>query len=413
MANTLNTVKLNAGIMAKLAAGTLVDNLQFCKAIDQADESDYMGKNGYSAGDTIYVSKPALFTAGSNFDMTSNLQDILEQKVSLVLDIVSTVGVVLDSQELASTINIKTLYNRVIKPAVQGIAQDVEKTCLTRAMNNVGNVVGTAGATVFDTATMLSANQKLSEFLAPADDNRYALLNPAAQASAINARKGFPNPSSELAKQYKQGVMGSADGMNYLSNNLLPRLTRGTANPTMTVTTTSIAGDTTIALTGSGSETLTAGQTFTVANVDAVHPQTKADLGYLKQFVVSAANTASGGTYTAVALGGEPIYLTTSRQNVTRFPTASDVVTLGAGTGGTLSVTYPENLCFHKDAFRMVSVPLIMPEAVEVAVQETYKGISVAIIRAFDVVKRRMITRVDFLGGFCASRPEWACRVTS
>lgn len=412
--NTLNTIKSTGGVLAKLAAGTLVDGLQFGKSIGMADPNDYKGKNGYSAGDTIYVSIPALYIPNTTFDQTSNIQSMLEQKTALVLDIISSVAIDLDSQELASSINIQSVYDRMVKPATQAIAQTVEQTMLSRAVIATGNTVGTAGSTVFDTATMLSANQKLSEFLAPQDGQRYALLAPAAQASAVNARKGFPNPSGELTSQYKDAVMGTADGLTYLSNNLLPRLTRGTANPTMTVTTTSVAGATTIALTGSGSETLTAGQTFTVASVNAVHPQTKVDLGYPFQFVVGALNTASGGAYTAVALG-DPIYTATSGslQNVTRFPTAADVVTLGAGTGGVLSTTYTENIVFHKEAFRMVSVPLIMPDAVELAVQETYKGYTVAIVRAFDVIKRRMITRVDFLGGFCAPRNEWASRVTS
>lgn len=415
MPNTINTIKSNTVVLAKLAAGTVVDQMQFCKSISQADPSDYKGKNGYSAGDTINISVPALYTMGTSFDLTSSLQDMLEQKVALALDIVGSVGVELNSQELASSINIGSVYDRVIKPAAQAIAQGVEQTCLNRAALQVGNIVGTAGSTVFDTATMLSANQKITEFLAPQDENRYALLNPAAQASAINARKGFPNPAGNLTSQYKYGVMGQADGMNYMSNNLLAPLTRGTANPTMTVTTTSVAGATTIALTGSGTETLIAGQTFTVANVNAVHPQTKADLGYLKQFVISANNTASGGAYTGVALGGEPIYTSTSGslQNVTRFPTSGDVVTLGAGTGGTLSTTYRENLCYHKDAFRMVSVPLILPINEQISEQYTWKGVTVAIVQSFDVLKRRMITRVDFLGAFCAPRPNWACRVTS
>jgi len=208
--------------------------------------------------------------------------------------------------------------------------------------------------------------------------------------------------------------MGSADGFDYYSNNLLPRFVSGTATGSITVTTTSVAGATTIALTGTGAQTLTAGQTFTVAGCNAVHPQTKADLGYPRQFVVTALNTASGGAFTAVAIG-EPIYTSTSGslQNITRFPTASDVVTLGAGVGNTASTTYPQNLAYHKGAFRMVSVPLVMPEAVEMAAQETYEGVTVAVVRAFDVRTRAMITRIDFLGGFCATRPMWACRITN
>lgn len=413
--NTFNTIKSNGGVIAKLAAGTLVDNLQFAKSIAKADETDYNGKNGYSAGDTIYVSQPAVYLPTAAFDQTSTIQSVLEQKKALVLDIISSVAVDIDSQELASTVNIKSIYNRVVKPAVQGIAQDVEKTMLSRAVVVTSNIVGTAGATVFDPDTMMSAGQKLDEFLASQmGDDRFALLSPAAKRSAVNARKGFPNATDAIAKQYKSGAMGQADGFTYLSNNLMPRLTTGTATGAHTVTTTSVAGATTIALTGTGSQTLTAGQTFTVAGCNAVHPQTKADLGYLKQFVITALNTASSGAYTAVALA-DPIYTATSGslQNITRFPTASDVVTLGAGTGNTLSTTTTQNLVFHKDAYRMVSVPLVMPDAVELAVQETYEGITVAIVRAFDVLKRRMITRIDFLGGFCAPRAEWACRITS
>ncbi len=408
--NTLNTIKSNGGVLAKLAAGTLVDNLMFAKSISKADPSDYKGKNGYSAGDTIYVSQPALFIPTNSMDITSSIQTVAEQKKPLALDIISSVAVDIDSQELASTVNIGSIYDRVIKPAMQGIAQDVERIMLNRAALAVGNVVGSAGSTVFDTATMLSAGQKMSEFLAPQDNDRFALLSPAAQASAVNARKGFLNPSPELSKQYKNGVMGVADGFNYLSNNLMPRLTSGTATGSITVTTTSVAGATTIALTGTGTQTLKAGQRFTVAGCNAVHPQTKVDLGYPYQFVITADNTASGGAYTGVALGNA-IYNATSGslQNITRFPTASDVVTLGAGIGNAVSTPYTQNICFHRDAFRMVSVPLVLPDSAELAVQETYEGVTVAIVRAFDVFKRRMITRIDFLGGFVATRPEWAC----
>jgi hypothetical protein len=410
--NTFNTIKGNAGVLAKLAAGTVVDNLQFCATIDQGDAADYKGKNGYSAGDTIYISVPATYVPTSSFDVTSGIQAIQETRVAMPLDIISTVAVDIDSAELAYNANMESIYNRVVKPACQGIAQNVEQICLDRAIKATYNIVGTAGATAFDTSTVLSARQKLNEFLAPQQD-RSILLNPGAEASAVNARKGFVNPTAELSKQYKMGAMGMADGFTYYSNNLLPRLTTGTATGAHTVTTTSVAGATTLAITGTGTQTLTAGQTFTVAGVNAVHPQTKADLGYLQQFVITANATASGGAYTVSV--SPTIYTATSGslQTVTRFPTASDVVTLGAGTGNTLSTTYPQNLAYHKSAFRMVSVPLIMPSAVEYAEQFTYEGVTVAIVRAFDVIKRRMITRIDFLGGFAAQRPIWAARLTS
>lgn len=191
MPNNINTVKSNAAIIAKLAAGMLVDNLQFAKSISKADASDYAGKNGYSAGDTVSISKPARFIPGSSLDITSSIQDIVEEKVPLTLDVISTVGVQLDSQELASSINIKSIAERVIRPAVAGIAQDVEKTFLNRAVLSTYNLVGNTGSTVFDTDFMLSASQKQQEFLMPMDGDNWALLSPAARRSAVNARKGL------------------------------------------------------------------------------------------------------------------------------------------------------------------------------------------------------------------------------
>jgi hypothetical protein len=415
MTNTFNTIKSNGGVLAKLAAGALVDNLQFAKTIGKADASDYDGKNGYSAGDTVYISKPARMIPTSSFDITSAIQGITEEKVALPLDIISSVAIEVDSQELASSINIKSIYERAIKPAVQAIAQDVEKTMLRRASLATYNHVGAEGSTVFDTDTMLSAGQKLDEMLAPMDGERYALLSPAAQRSAVNARKGLFQSSSEVASQYKNGYMGQADGFTYLSNNLMARLANGADVTGIAVEASVVTianGMSTLGVDGVASgATIKAGTTFTISGVNAVHPQTKVDLGYLQQFVVTADVTETSGNSVTLAISPSIYYTTTDpRQNVSAAPVDETGALVFYGAAST---TYTDNLVYHKDAFRMVSVPLILPQNAELAVQETYKGITVAIVRDFDILKRRMITRVDFLGGFCAPRGEWACRVRS
>jgi len=410
MSNAINTVKAAVGILAKAAAAELVDNLQFAKSISKADETDYKGKNGYSAGDTIYISKPARFIPTTSFDITSSIQDFVEEKTPLALDIISSNAIALDSQELASTIDLSQVYNRAIKPAIHSIAQNVESVMLTRAVNATYNSVGTAGSTVFDTNTMMSATAQMSQFLAPMSQ-RYALLDPIASQSAVVARKGLFQSAAEVAKQYKEGAMGIADGFTYLSNNLLPVHTRGTQTGSFTVATTSVNGASTIALTGTSGGTLKQGDIFTIAGRYAVHPITKATQNFLQQFVVTADNTASGTAYTGVAISPTIYDAATGKslQNISSLPTSGDVVTIV----GNASTGYTQNLAFHTDAFRMVSVPLVMPTAVEFAEQATYKGFTVAIVRAFDVLKRRMITRIDFLGGIAATRPEWSCRITA
>jgi hypothetical protein len=156
--------------------------------------------------------------------------------------------------------------------------------------------------------------------------------------------------------------------------------------------------------------TVKAGSVFTISGVNAVHPITKADLGFLQQFVVTADVTETSVNSVTLAISPSIYYTTTdSRQNVTAAPVDETGLIVFVGAAST---AYKQDLLFHKDAFRMVSVPLVLPVNAEFAAQETYKGITVAIVRDFDILKRRMITRIDFLGGFAATRPEWAARIT-
>ena len=411
MANTFNTLKNAPGVIAKAAAKILADELQFSKSIAQAPEDDYNGKNGYSAGDTIYISKPARFVPQNTFDITSTMQDITEEKTPLTLDVLSTVGVNIDSFEFATVFDLKNTINRIVKPGVLAIAQDVEAQFLVKAKNSVYNSVGTAGAGVFDPDTILSAREKMNKYLCPKDDNRFFLSDSTANRSAVGTRKGLFQSSSNIADQYKTGMVGTSDGFIWLENELLATHTRGTqVAGTATVTTTlSGEGVATMNVTGTSGGTLKKGDVFTIANVFAVHPQTKKVYPFLQQFVVTTENTASGTAYTGVTFSPAIYVASTGLKNVDTFPQGSAAITIV----GTASTGYTQNLAFHREAFRMVSVPLIMPTAVEVAAQETVEGITVAVIRAFDVLKRRMVTRLDFLGGLATVRPEWACRITS
>lgn len=412
MANLHNTVKNGPGLFLKAAAQMLEDELQFTKSIAQAPAEDYNGKNGYSAGDTVYISKPARYVPQTSFDITSSIQDNKEEKVALTLDIISTVGISMDSFEFATEVDLANAVERFGKPAISAIAQDVENRMLQKATQATYNLVGTAGSTTFDVDTVLSAREKMSKYLCPKDDGRFALFDSTAGRSAVNARKGLFQSASDIAKQYKTGFVGQADGFNWLENELLYTHANGTATGSITVTTTvSTEGAATINLTGTGSQVLKKGTVFTIAGVYAVHPITKKAYPFLQQFVVGADNTASSGAYTGVSVS-PAMYTSASGglQSVSAFPVSTAVVTLV----GSASTSYSQSLCFHKEAFRMVSVPLIMPKKSEVAEQYTTEsGLTVALIRDFDVLKRRMVTRLDFLGGLAPVRPEWATRITA
>ena len=408
MPNAVNTVKSAQTIIAKIAAGMLADKMQFIKTIDKEPYETFKGANGYNAGDTVNISKPARFTANTTQDVTSAIQDVEEGKVPLVLNGISNVAVNFTSNEIATDFDLKSWANRVVEPAMTTIQNDIENKVLLAAKNAVPNAVGTPGSTLFDTDTMLAAREVMNKGLCPMDESRYALLDSSAMRRAVNARKGLFQSSDEIAKQYKMGYMGQSDGFTFLENNLLPTHTNGNDLTGITVkTTVSTQGSTTIVLQGSTATTgtLTRGTVFTIASVFAVHPTTYETLDNLQQFVVTNNPTADGSGDITVTVYPE-LRTTGTQKTINRFPTASDVCTfVGAASTG-----YTNSLAYHKSAFRFVSAPLVLPGGLDMAAQETVDGITVRVLRGFDIKTSQLIQRFDVLYGFAATRPEWACR---
>ena len=412
MANVANTLKNAPGVVAALAAKMLEDKVQFCKTIDKADESDFDGKNGYNAGDTIYINKNARFISGTNADITSAIQDVKEEKVALTLDERRVTAIALTSAEIATEMSLKAWAKRILDPAMSEMAQKIEASFLDKAMDATYNSVGTAGSTVFDMDTILSAGQKIDEFACPDLDNRYNLLNPAAQRSAVNANKGLFNNTTEVGKQYIKGRMGQGMGFEFLSNNLLPIHTNGNDVVFEVRTTVSVEGQATLVVEALTTTTGTVkkGTVFTIGSVNAVHPITKTDLGYLQQFVVTADATADGSGYATLSVS--PAFYTSASnglQNITAFPVDGAAIT----PVGAASTAYVQNLAYHKSAFRMVSVPLITPNGTDMAAQKSSGGFTIRVIRDYEILTDKLIMRLDFLGGICAPRPEWSVRITA
>lgn len=414
MTNAVSTVKSTGGIIAKMAAGFLSDHVQFVKSIDKADASDFEGKNGYQAGDTIQINIPSQFTLGTGADITSTIQDVVEKKATLTVNNQYNVPIAFTSSEIATDFGMKSWAQRVLKPAMITLGNNIESDCLLQAKNATANLVGTAGSTVFDTDTILQAGQKLDEAGCADYDNRFVLLNPAANRSAVNSRKGLFQQSTAIADQYKNGFMGMADGFTFLRNNLLATHTNGGDVSGLAVEATVLTpatGATQLGIDGvTSGATIKKGTVFTIADVYDVHPVTKDTLPTLKQFVVTADVTETSGN--SVTLSISPtIYSSASGalQNVSALPAdeAALVVVGSASTG------YAQNLAYHKSAFRFVSLPLIQPDGVDFVGQETVDGITVRIVRAYDIKTDKMILRADVLWGLANVRPEWSCRITS
>jgi len=378
----------------------LHQKLAFIGTITRSYDDEY-AKEGAKIGDTLKIRLPNRYTVGTGPAITP--QDTTEASVSLVVGTQKHVPMSFTSSEL--TLSIDDFTERIIEPAMSVLAANMEADAFTMAQD-VHQQVGTPGTTPTALLTYLQANARLSNSLAPLS-TRCLQLHPLASATIIDSLKGLFHDSSAIEKQYREGIMGRTAGLDWYDNTLAPSITNGNKVAAVTV---SGAGQTGATLTIGGlamGDTFKKGQVFTAAGCNEVHPETKVDTGRLQKFVVTADTTSGGAT---VALPISPsIVITGASQNVTASPTNGGAVTFD----GTASLVYPVELSYHKQAFALASADLVMPKGLDFGARDSMDGISMRIIRDYDVTTDKIITRVDTLYGFKTIRAELAARVAS
>lgn len=409
--NDITTIKERGNIIAKTAAGLLKDKCQFLKTITkEPTENTLKGKNGYKSGDTIGVNKPARFLIHNSADITGQIQGVVEEEVKLVLDQRSVVPVSLESAEIATDLGLKSWLKRILEPAMVTISNDIEAKALVKAAAETYNFLSPQSPTKFDTDYILQAGELMDISACPDFDNRFVLLDPTANRSAVNERKGLFQSSEKIKKQYESGAMGIADGFTFLRNNLLPAFQNGNDVTGVEVDAAPAEGGSLLPVTGLTLTTGTVkrGQVFTIAGVNRVHPVTKAVLPELQQFVVMEDATADGAGEAVLSVS--PSFFSAAsgaKQNVAALPAGGGALVFG----GAANQIMKSNMAYHKDAFRFASVKLMEPKGVDMVAQQTVDDITVRIVRDFDVMKDELVTRLDVLWGLVPVRPEWAVRL--
>jgi hypothetical protein len=98
-------------------------------------------------------------------------------------------------------------------------------------------------------------------------------------------------------------------------------------------------------------------------------------------------------------------------QNVVAAPASGATINVN----GAASTASPQGLAFHKDAFALGSADLPLPGGVDMAgrVSDKQLGLSVRLVRAYDINTDRFPTRIDILYGWATLYAELACRVAS
>lgn len=404
----------------------LVNNLVFTKYVNR--DPDIVGglaDTTAKIGDTYNVRRSVQIKTRATG--TYSAQDIIETSVPLKLDKQYGFDFEFTSKEL--TLTIDRLSDRYLKPGMAQLANDID-AALAGLYKKVWNSVGTVGTTPATFADVLAVTQKLDECGVPRDDTRQLVVNPAANAKLADGLKGLFNPTSQIGDIVRKGMfaagVGGFDGV--LMDQNIKVHTTGPLGSTPVVNTSNQGITTgwaeytdlvTDGWTAAAAARLNAGDVITLGAAGAnpvyqVNPRSKQSTGRLQQFVCSdptadddTTQISSDGSGNLTVRIRPAIISGGAYQTVDSRATDTAAITV-VGTTGQL---YPVNLGFHRDWAAFLSRPLEVPRGVHFAAAETYEGISMRVVQAYDLANDKFPLRVDVLFGVKAIYPDLACRL--
>ena len=398
MSNSILTIDM----ITRKALEILENNLVITRNVNRQYD-DSFAVEGAKIGSTLRIRLPdrALVTDGAALQV----QDDNEQYTTLTVASQKHIGVNFTSAEL--TMQLDDFAERVLKPRISQLASSIDAD-VANSYKAVYSSVGTPGTTPSTSLVLLQAQQKLNENAAVMSP-RYATVNPAANAGLVEGMKGLFNPTDTISRQFKNGMMGMGVlGFEEINmSQSIKQHTTGDWGTTITVTSTvATEGQATLGISFTGSsKTWNVGDVFTIADVYAVNPQTRESTGSLQQFTVTA---ATSGSSTATLAISPAIYTSNNAlATVNSFPVAGKAVTML----GSAASQYAQNLVYHKDAITFATADLLLPQGVDMASRQVHNGISMRVVRQYDINNDRLPCRIDVLYGYSTIRPAMACRI--
>lgn len=400
---------LTITMITREALRVLENNLVFAKRVNRQFD-DKFGVEGAKIGTVLNVRKPPRYITRTG--QALQVQDAVETQVPVTLS--DQVGVDLNFNSADLALSIDDFSDRFIQPAIAAIANKVDFLGMQQYVNIPG-LVGTPGTTPNALLTYLLAGVVLDNNAAPMDGQRSVIITPLMQATIVDALKGLFQQAAAIASQYEKGQMGTAAGFDWYMDQNVATHTWGTQGGAGLMNGATLQGATSI-VTDGWSNTITnllrRGDVITIGSVFGVNPQSRQSTGSLAQFVVTANVNSDGGgnatipVYPPIIAGDDQQFAT-----VNALPADGAAITVAGGS----AVVSPQGLAMHKDCFTLAAADLPLPRGVDMAsrVADKQLGISVRMIRDYDINQDAFPTRLDILIGWSTLRPELGCRVAA
>ena len=399
-----NTLLTNVEI-SNVALRVLSNWLVFTRSLKN-NYSDAFGRGGNKIGDTYNIRKPVQYKQTSGMDFQA--QGVKEDYTALVLDQWTTRGMQLTTKDL--TLSVDLFEDRIIKPAVVSMANQIDEYNLAKAVAGVNSIVGTPGT---EPASQNDFNKLVK-------DTRVRLANNLAKPG-MQSLLGTPdfvglgsvfntnvfNPTAGVSEANTKGYLTNWGGFDWYETQILPDHVNGSFGGSGAVNGADQSGSVINTDGWSVGTSLNVGDVVTFEGVYAVNAQTKQPYSYLAQFVVTSKNPAGASqalsVYPALVADG-------AQQNVSALPADGADVTVVGTTGE----QFKQALAFEDDAFAIAFARFDHPSAnMGVDMSDSYDsdiGVGITYSKAFDIRSYAELHRLDTLHGFVVQRPELAVR---
>jgi hypothetical protein len=365
--------------------------------------------NGKSGPD-LKIRLPNQYTVRTGAVM--DVQDTAELSVTLTSSTQKGVDVNFTSADLTQSLD--DFSERILDPAMSALAAGLESDAMSmykdvyQEVSDVGAAISASGSL----AHVLNGEKVLTDSLTPTS-SRTLNLNTRDNADLVGSLAGLFNDPKKISSNFREGMVAN-EFLGYqgvFRNTIWPLHTTGTDDGTgdYLVNQSSVSEGATSITVGTGAGTWKQGDIFYFDSVNSVHPETKESTGVLAPFVV----TADVGVSATTINFSPALYSTGGRQNVSAMPALNaklNKLESDRSTAIGASADYKISMGYHKDAFAFATADLVMPKGVDFSAREVLDGISLRVVRQYDINNDKLPCRMDVLYGKKAIRPQLAVR---
>ena len=295
--------------------------------------------------------------------------------MDVTLDKIATVDVSIEALQGATSMD--DLTRVFIDPAAAALAEKINRDGLA-LYQDIYNAVGAAGQTPATLSAMAEARKQLNLAKAPVS-GRAAVWDPEADAAFTGLDAIVHAEKSGSTQALREGSIGRVMGMDHFMSQAVRQHQTG------------ITAATAVKVNGA---------------VEAGAHQLALDGASLTGRLVKGDLIRIGGKSFSVTQDSAPA-ANNAIANVSVFPA---LPALADDTEVTLIGSHTANLAFHPMAFAFVTRPLTAPGGVE-SYETHYNGVSLRVVRGYDMQHKREMLSMDVLYGFKTLYPELAVRV--